>query len=367
MPSEPLTPEPNYSGLIDELTLMLEEARRNAARAINHLITRTYWEVGKRIVEYEQQGRDRATYGANIIPQLSKDLTQKLGRGYGTVNLASMRRFYQEWPSPPIFQTLSEKSPSTSTSPTYAFPLPWSHYVRLLSIKDADARKFYETEALRDGWTVRQLDRQINSQFYERLLLSKNKTQMLRKSTIKKPEDRLTASEEIKDPTILEFLGLKDEYSESDLEDAIISRLQDFLMEMGSAFTFVARQKRLRIGEEYFRVDLLLYHRTLRCLVIIDLKIGKFNHTDAGQMMTYLNYAEEHWKLEGENSPVGLILCAQHDQALARYTLAGKEDQILTAEYKLKLPDEEILKQKLIQAQKEAELILLPLQEDNID
>jgi predicted nuclease of restriction endonuclease-like (RecB) superfamily len=223
------------------------------------------------------------------------------------------------------------------------FPLPWSAYVRLLSVKNENARSFYETEALRGGWSVRQLDRQINSQFYERTALSRNKAAMLRKGGKALPEDRILPEEEIKDPFLLEFLGLKDEYSETDLEEALVHHLETFLLELGNDFCFVGRQKRLRIGDEWYRVDLLFFHRRLRCLVVIDLKIGKFTHADAGQMHLYLNYAREHWVHNDENPPVGLILCARKDEAVARYALEGLPNKVLASEYRTVLPDEKEL------------------------
>jgi len=223
------------------------------------------------------------------------------------------------------------------------FPLPWSAYVRLLSVKNEQARRFYETEALRGGWSVRQLDRQINSQFYERTALSRNKAAMLRKGGKVLTEDLMRPEEEIKDPFVLEFLDLKDEYSETDLEEALIRHLETFLLELGNDFCFIGRQKRLRIGDEWYRVDLLFFHRRLRCLVVIDLKIGKFTHADAGQMHLYLNYAREHWVHDGENPPVGLILCARKDEAVARYALEGLPNKVLASEYWTVLPDEKEL------------------------
>lgn len=190
---------------------------------------------------------------------------------------------------------------------------------------------------------MRQLDRQINSQFYERTALSRNKGTMLRKGQKPLLGDAVKPEEEIKDPYVLEFLGLKDEYSESDLEEALIRHLETFLLELGGDFCFIGRQKRLRIGDEWYRVDLVFFHRSLRCLVIIDLKIGKFTHADSGQMHLYLNYAREHWMCNGENPPVGLILCAQKDDALARYALEGLPNKVMAAEYRTALPDEEIL------------------------
>jgi len=251
-------------------------------------------------------------------------------------------------------QTVSGKLTTCSFEDvSKAFPLSWSHYVRLLSVNDEQARHFYEIEAIRGGWSVRQLDRQISTQFYERALLSKNKAVMLTKAQRPKQEEVLTAEEEIKDPTILEFLNLKDEYSESDLEDALIHRLEDFLLELGYGFTFVARQKRLRIGNEWSRMDLLSYHRKLRCLVVIELKVGKFTHADAGQMNMYLNYTAEHMMLPGEFPPIGIILCAERDEAVVHYALGGLKNKILASQYRLQLPNEKRLKTELRRAQKE--------------
>ncbi|MDD2927224.1 PDDEXK nuclease domain-containing protein, partial [Rhodoferax sp.] len=244
-----------------------------------------------------------------------------------------------------ISETLSRKL--TLAELMQAFPLPWSAYVRLLSVKDEHARHFYETEALRGGWSVRQLDRQIGSQFYERTALSKNKAAMLTKGAVAKPEDAITPDEAVKDPYVLEFLNLKDEYSESQLEEALIQRLEDFLLELGGDFTFVGRQRRLRIDQTWYRVDLLLFHRRLRCLVIIDLKLSSLTHADVGQMHMYCNYAKENWTLPDENPPVGLILCADKGHALARYALDGLPNKIMAANYKTVLPDAEVLQQEL--------------------
>jgi len=268
---------------------------------------------------------------------LSADLTARFGRGFGMVNLSQMKKFYLLWAAE-ILQTASEESPLATR-----FPLPWSAYVRLLAVRNEHARRFYETEALRGGWSVRQLDRQIESQFYERTALSRDKAAMLQKGARGRSEDAFTPEEEVKDPYILEFLGLKDEYSESDLEDALIRHLETFLLELGAEFCFVGRQKRLRIGDEWYRVDLVFYQRRLRCLVLIDLKLGRFTHADAGQMHVYLNYAAEHWTRSDENPPVGLILCAQRHAALARYALDNLPNKVLAAEYRTVLPDEKLL------------------------
>ena len=360
-----LKPSVEYGGLIGGIGELLEAARRNAARAVNALMTATYWEIGRRTVEFEQRGKKRAEYGEELLQRLAQDLTARFGRGFSYPNVNKFRQFYLAFPASGILSTPSIESIHTILSTpsiesqrkkgqtssgelavrdlAARFPLPWSHYVRLLSTKSAEARRFYETEALRGGWSVRQLDRQIGSQFYERTALSRNKSAMLRKGSLASAEDSISADEEVRDPLVLEFLGLKDEYSETELEQALLRHLENFLLELGGGFAFVGRQRRLRIGGEWYRVDLLFFHRKLRCLVIIDLKVGKFTHADAGQMHLYLNYAREHWTQADENPPVGLILCAEKDDAIAKYALEGLPNKVLAREYKLALPAEKRL------------------------
>ncbi|MCF3521174.1 PDDEXK nuclease domain-containing protein [Pseudomonas sp. PS1(2021)] len=340
-----------YAGIHSGIVEVLDAARHAAARSVNALMTASYWEIGRRIVEAEQQGKRRAGYGEQLIERLSADLTAQFGRGFSRPNLQQMRSFFLTWP---IRQTVSsESSPAPVARPWHldelaqVFTLPWSAYVRLLSVKDGHARQFYEAEALRGGWSVRQLDRQINSQFYERTALSKNKAAMLVKGAVPKPEDAVTPDDAIKDPYVLEFLDLKDEYSESDLEQALIRRLEDFLLELGDGFAFVGRQRRLRIDQTWYRVDLLFFHRRLRCLVIIDLKLGALTHADVGQMHLYCNYAKEHWTFADENPPVGLILCADKGHALARYALEGLPSKVMAANYRMVLPDAEVLQKEL--------------------
>jgi predicted nuclease of restriction endonuclease-like (RecB) superfamily len=278
-----------------------------------------------------------------------------------------MRRFFLAWPQKGIFQTSSEKSltpmlindiwGNASSIPALGnqFPLPWSAYVRLLSVKSPEARTFYEAEALRSGWSVRQLDRQIGSQFYERIALSKNKAALLEKAETSEPSDLVTPEEAIKDPFVLEFLDLKDEYSESDLEDALIRGLADFLLELGDDFAFLGRQRRLRIDDTWFRIDLVFFHRRLRALLIADLKVGKFSYADAGQMHLYLNYASEHWMKPGENPPVGLILCTEKGAAEAHYALDNLPNKVLAAEYQTVLPDEKLIADELERSRRELE------------
>ena len=344
-------PDARYQSIFGDVSRIIDAARESAARSVNAVMTAAYWLIGQHIVEFEQEGKERADYGAEIIEQLSADLSARYGRGFSLRNVWQMKAFYLAWP---ILQTPSAESEGGGIVPTVSaesslagitsrFPLAWSAYVRLLSVKNMRTREFYEAEALRGGWSVRQLDRQINSQFYERTALSKNKAAMLTRGRRARIEDAVLPEEEIKDPYILEFLDLKDEYSESDLEEALIRRLETFLLELGGDFCFMGRQRRLRIGDEWYRMDLLFFHRRLRCLVVIDLKIGRFTHADAGQMHLYLNYAREHWVHEGENPPVGLILCAHKDEAIARYALEGLPNKVMAAEYRTTLPDEELL------------------------
>ena len=363
-----LSHDASYRAVCGDVSKIIDAARESAARSVNAAMTAAYWLIGRRIVEFEQLGGERAEYGAALIERLAEDLTVRFGRGFSRQNVQNMRLFYLSFPPGKIRQTLSGKSaspprrqilqtPSGKSEPSSveagfddlltAFPLPWSAYVRLLSVRSESARQFYETEALRGGWSVRQLDRQIGSQFYERTALSKNRAAMLADGQRERPEDIALPGEQIKDPFVLEFLDLRDEYSESDLEEALIRHLETFLLELGDDFCFMGRQRRLRVGGRWYRVDLLFYHRSLRCLVVIDLKIGSFTHADAGQMHFYLKYAREHWMREGENPPVGLILCSEKDEALARYALEGLSSNVLAAEYRIALPDETVLAAEL--------------------
>lgn len=367
----------DYDTMLDRVVGLIDEARRASARSVNAIMTGTYWLIGHHIVEFEQQGKKRAEYGEELLQRLAQDLTAKFGRGFSYPNVNKFRQFYLAFSSPRILSTPSiESSQSILSTPSIEsrgqkgqtpsdqlavrdfsarFPLPWSAYVRLLSVTSEQARTFYEAEALRGGWSVRQLDRQINSMFYERTALSRSKAKMLAKGAVAKHEDTITPEEEIKDPYVLEFLGLKDEYSESEIEEALILHLERFLLELGGDFAFIGRQRRLRIGDEWYRIDLLFFHRKLRCLVVIDLKRGRFTHADAGQMHMYLNYAREHWTQDGENPPVGLILCSQKDEAIARYALEGLPNKILATEYRTVLPDEQLIADEIEKTRQQLE------------
>ena len=348
------------------------------------LLTATYWQIGRRIVEYEQSGAIRAEYGEVLIQRLAQDLTKRHGRGFSQQGLYKMRAFYLGWqifPTPSgklearvIFPTVSGESEnikrqtlsgeSTQSprpvpapdlpgfSPGEVFPLSWSQYVRLMAVDNHQARAFYESEAVRGGWSVRQLDRQISTQFYERAVRSKRPGPLLARGQIFHPQDAVSVEEEIRDPYLLEFLNLKDEYGENDLEEALIHHMEWFLLEMGTGFTFAARQKRIRIGDSWYRIDLLLYHRGLQCLVVIELKTGAFTHADAGQMNLYLNYAKEHLTMPGEADPVGIILCSDKDDAVVKYATGGIRTRVFASKYLTNLPDEETLRQEILTTQR---------------
>ncbi len=361
-----------YSSLITDLATLIEQGRKAAVRHVNTVLVATYWFIGRRIVEFEQKGKERAEYGEVLLERLANDLTSKFGKGFGRENLRLMRQFYLTYQDLQISQTVSgeslpEKSQTASGELSFVeseknrqkiqtvsgisetlirkFPLSWSHYCLLLRLDEPFKREFYEVECIRGNWSVRQLDRQIQSMLYERTALSKRKLAVIAKAHEKpitlKPED------EIKDPYILEFLGLKDEYSESQLEDALIRHLEHFLLELGNGFTFVARQKRITLEGSHYRLDLLLYHRILRCLVAIDLKIGEFSHADAGQMNLYMNYLKDKEKLSEENDPIGIILCTDKKKTVVEYALGGMSNKIFASKYKLQLPDPEVLKTEI--------------------
>jgi predicted nuclease of restriction endonuclease-like (RecB) superfamily len=340
-----------YGQLVTGISGLVDEARRVVVRSTSSVIVSTYWEIGRRIVEFEQEGSARAVYGEELLRRLGRDLARRHGRGFSARSLYKMRAFYVSHQISPSLT--AELQPDVEPSVRLmSFPLSWTHYVRLMSVTDQQARGLYEAEAIRGGWTVRQLDRQISTQFFERVSASSNPERMLTSARKPSPPDAVALRDHIRDPYLLEFLDLKDEYSESDLEDAIVRHLESFLLELGAGFTFVARQKRIRIGDEWYRIDLLLYHRTLRCLVVVDLKLGKFSHADAGQMNLYLNYAREHLMGPDEHEPVGLILCSAKNDAVVHYAMGGINANVFASRYLTVLPDTESLRQEIIKTQR---------------
>ncbi|GIV29064.1 MAG: DUF1016 domain-containing protein [Bacteroidia bacterium] len=321
----------NYTRLIDSIGVLLESARKQAVKTINNILIQTYWEIGKRIVEYEQKGEEKAKYGSELLSRLSKDLNLKYGKGFSRSNLQYMRLLYLKYPR---CQTLSGK-------------LSWSHYVELLTVSDDLARSFYEKQCIGENWSVRELRRQINSMLFERVALSKNKKDVLKLSkkgqVIEKHEDI------IKDPYVLEFLGIPEDtmYSEKELEQKIIDNLQLFLLELGKGFAFVSRQYRITLDNNHFYVDLVFYHTILKCYVLIDLKVGKITHQDIGQMNMYLNYFNREIKTETDNPAIGIALCAEKDNILVEYALGSITNKLFVSRYKLYLPEKKELSEKL--------------------
>ena len=295
-------------------------------------MTKTYFLIGKRIVEEEQNGNKRAEYGKNLIKTLSKKLTKEFGKGFSETNLEQMRKFFKVYGIP---QTLSEE---------FQFNLSWSHYLILMRIEDIGTRNFYEIEAIQNNWSLRELKRQVNSALYERLVLSKNKEKVkelsIKGQIIEKPQDI------IKDPYILEFLGLdeKSDYSENKLETKIIDKLEMFLLELGKGFIFVGRQVRFTFDERHFRVDLVFYNRLLKYFVLIDLKIGEVTHQDLGQMQMYVHYYDRYVKLPDENETIGIIICKDKNDTLVKLTLPKDNNQIFASRYTTILPSLEEFK-----------------------
>jgi predicted nuclease of restriction endonuclease-like (RecB) superfamily len=323
--------KPKYEKLLLDIGVAIETARQNAVRAINTELVKVNWEIGRHIVEYEQHGQERAEYGTELLTRLSKDLRQSYGKGFGRRNVLDMRRFYiayQKW------QTVSAK-------------LSWSHYILLVAVSDDTARKFYEKHTLNENLSVRELERQIDSSLFERLALSKDKKGVLQLS--EKGHIISHAIEAVKDPYVLDFLKIPQSHkmTEKDLEQKIIDNLQMFLLELGKGFAFVARQYRISLRNKHFSIDLVFYHRILKCFVLIDLKIRNVAHSDIGQMNLYLNYFKSEENVEGDNEPIGIILSAEKDEILVEFATGGISNKIFVSKYQLYLPDKKQLQKKV--------------------
>ncbi|HLC81020.1 MAG TPA: PDDEXK nuclease domain-containing protein [Candidatus Nanoarchaeia archaeon] len=320
-----------YSSLINSIGALLEQGRKQAYQSVNSILVKTYWEIGKQIVEYEQHGEEKAEYGSALLDNLSKDLKIMHGRGFSKSNVYLMRQFYLKYQK---FQTVSGK-------------LSWSHYAELLSIEEDLSRQFYENQSLKENWSVRELNRQINSALFHRIALSKDKNEIINIS--KKGITVNTAKDIVRDPYILEFLDMpeKYKYSEKELEHKLIDNLQMFLLELGKGFTFVKRQFRITLDNTNYYVDLVFYHRLLKCFVLIDLKIGKISHADIGQMNMYLNYFKEEENSSEDNEPIGIVLSAEKDSFLVKYALGGISNNLFVSKYLLYLPDKKELENKL--------------------
>ena len=333
---------------LHEISELLDSARKQAKTAVNLSMVYAYYETGRRIYEEEQQGKERADYGKYLLKELSKYLLKKLGKGFSVTNLKQMRKFYLTYVDDQIGQTLSDQFKNLPTvSSGRKFFLSWSHYLKLMRISNIDERHFYEIEASKNDWSLTEMKRQFDSALYERLALSMNKDKIIHLAMegqiIENPKDV------VKDPYILEFLGLPElpEYSETELESKIINHIQKFLLELGTGFAFIGRQVRFTFNEEHFRVDLVFYNRLLRCFVLLDLKIGELKHQDIGQMQMYVNYYDRKVKLEDENPTIGIVLCKDKNNAVVEMTLPENNTQIFASQYQTVLPSKEELKRLL--------------------
>lgn len=320
-----------YNELLNTIGSTIETARQNAVKAVNHELVKANWEIGRHIVEFEQLGEERAEYGSNLLSNLSKDLKQRFGKGFGRRNILDMRRFYlayQKWQAVPA-------------------KLSWTHIVTLLGVSDDHARKFYEKQTVLENWGYRELDRQINSALFERLALSKDKKGVLQLA--EKGHFITDSAEAIKDPYILDFLKLPQSHqvTEKALEQKIIDNLQMFLLELGKGFAFVGRQYKISLRNRHFYIDLVFYHRILKCFVLIDLKIKQVEHNDIGQMNLYLNYFKAEESVEDDNEPIGIILSAEKDEVLVEYATGGISNKIFVSKYQLYLPDKKELQNKV--------------------
>ena len=321
----------NYTALLDNIGELLVKGHKTAVQAVNNILVETYWKIGKNIVEYEQQGTEKAEYGSRLLNRLAKDLKQKYGKGFSKSNVYLMRQFYLKYPK---FRTLSGK-------------LSWSIYCELLSVSDDLARSFYEHQCIKENWSVRELKRQINSSLFERIALSKDKKDVLKLAqqgiVIDSPQDI------VKDPYVFEFLNIPESknYLEKELEDQLVNKLARFLLELGKGFAFIGQQYRITLNNTHYYVDLVFYHRILKCFVLIDLKQGKVDHQDIGQMNMYLNYFRAEENTENDNEPIGIVLAAHKDEILVEYTLGGISNKLFVSKYQLYLPDKELIRKEL--------------------
>jgi len=328
---------------------LLHSARQKVIQTVNTTMVVTYFEIGRMIVEEEQKGKERAEYGKSLIKELSKVLSKEFGKGFSVTNLQQMKKFYLIYSKQ---QTLSVNSSNQKQQTLSAnsekqlpnFNLSWSHYLKLMRIDDENERRFYEIESKKNNWSIRELQRQFDSALYTRLVLSRDKNKVKELSEkgliLEKPKDA------IKDPFILEFLGLPEHhsYSENELEQELIDKLEHFLLELGNGFAFIARQKRITFEEKHFKIDLVFYNRLLKCFVLIDLKIGELKHQDIGQMQMYVNYYDREIRLDDENKTIGIILCRDKSKSVVKYTLPENNEQIFASKYLTVLPSKDELK-----------------------
>ncbi len=321
----------NYRELLHNIGSALTRARENALRAINTELVKANWEIGRYIVEFEQHGKEKADYGSALLANLARDLKLQFGKGFSKSNIYLCRQFYLKYP---IFQTLSGK-------------LNWSHYAELLTVSDDLARGFYEKQAGNENWSFREMKRQIDSSLFQRLALSKDKKGVVALS--EKGQELTTPKDAIKDPYIFEFLELPKEHivKERGLEKKLVDNLQKFLLELGKGFSFVARQFKITIDNEHYFIDLVFYHRILKCFVLVDLKTRKVKHQDIGQMNLYLNYFGEEENTDGDNEPIGIIIAADKHEFLVKYATGGLSNKIFVSKYQSYLPDQKVLEDKV--------------------
>ncbi|HED37700.1 MAG TPA: DUF1016 domain-containing protein [Ignavibacteria bacterium] len=334
----------NLTNFYNKISELLKNARKTVVQTVNKTMVITYFEIGRIIVEEEQKGKERATYGQELIAELSIKLSKEFGKGFSITNIQQMRTFYLIYQKQQTLSANSEKHQTLSDK----FNLSWSHYLMLMRIDNPDERKFYEKEAIENGWSLRELKRQFNSALYERLVLSRDKKAV--KELSEKGQIIETSKDSLKDPYVLEFIGLPEnaKYNETELEQRLIDKLEHFLLELGKGFAFIGRQVRFTFEEDHFIVDLVFYNRLLCCFVLIDLKIGKLTHQDLGQIQMYVNYYDRYVKLPEENKTIGIILCRDKNDALVEITLPENNEQIFASKYLTVLPSKEELK-KLIE------------------
>lgn len=337
-----------YPGLIEEIGNLLQSGRSQAALQVNTILLKTYWSIGRYIVEYEQNGKDRANYGDLLLEKLAKDLTLKYGKGFSRSNLFQIRKFYLTFSKIQTVSGQTERNTNaTQKVQTLSEQLSWSHYVEILKIDDSLEQQFYIKQCETEKWSVRELKRQMKSMLFHRLALSKNKQEVL--TMAQKGAQIKNSADIIKDPYVFEFLGLpqQDQYLESELENRLIQNLEKFLLELGKGFAFVGRQYKIAIGGRNFAVDLVFYHRILKCFVLIDLKRGEVEHQDIGQMNLYLNYFRKEENQPEDNPPIGLVLGAYKDHILMEYATDHITNKLFVSRYQLYLPNKEELKQEL--------------------
>ncbi len=337
-----MLPEKNIEQLHQQIATVITSGKQTAYRAINAAMTLTYWEIGRLIVEEEQQGKERADYGRQLISSLAKRLKKEFGNGYSESSLWNYRQFYQTFP---ILSAVRRE-------------LTWTHYRLLMRVENPNAREFYETEAVRSSWSTRALERQIHVFYYERLLASRDRNSVEQEAEEKTIPLSISPRDFVKDPYVLEFLNIKADHTlhEDELEQLIMNNLQQFILELGRGFAFVARQQYIRADNEDFFIDLVFYNYILKCFILIDLKMGKLTHQDVGQMDMYVRMYEDKFKIEGDNPTIGIILCSEKNEAVVKYSVLNDNQQLFASKYVLYLPTEKELKEELERERHLAEL-----------